>query len=350
MDPVRFGLVGSGNVARLHGRALASARGAKLVAVGGRNAASTSALAQELGIAAALDVDDLIARKDVDAVIVCTPSGTHAELGIRAARAGKHVLVEKPIDVTLERARALIGACREARVRLGVVFQNRFLAPVALVRRALDGGRLGRVLLANGYVKWFRGHGYYEGAPWRGTRALDGGGALMNQAIHTVDLVHHLAGPVAAVSGFTATLRHKIECEDAAVANLRLVSGGLGTLEATTSVWPGFARRLELHGEKGSVVIDGDDVPVWSLEGSGPEEDELKALRAAAKERKAAGGESDPMAIDLSPHRAQHEDFAAAVRNDRAPAVDGEEGLRALEIVLAVYRSAAEKRTVELPL
>lgn len=346
---VRFGILGSGAVALLHARALAQAKGAKLVAIGGRNATTTTELAGKLGVTAALDCDDLLARKDVDAVIVCTPSGTHAEQGLRAAAAGKHVLVEKPIDVTLDRARALIEGCRTAGVRLGVVFQNRFLPHVALIRGAIQAGRLGRVILADGHVKWFRGHGYYQDAPWRGTRALDGGGALMNQAIHTVDLVHHLAGPVASVSGFTARLRHKsIECEDTAVAALRLVDGGCGVLEAATSVWPGFARRLELHGERGSVVLEGNDVPVWSMEGSGPEEAELARLRGEEKVR--SDGAQDPTAIDLTPHRLQLEDFAAAVRDDRSPAVDGEEGMRALEIVLAIYRSAASGQAVTLPL
>jgi predicted dehydrogenase len=216
---------------------------------------------------------------------------------------------------------------------------------VALLRRAIERGRLGRLFVADAHVKWFREPAYYEAARWRGTRALDGGGALMNQAIHTVDLLQHLAGPVAAVTGYTARLRHPgIECEDTAVAALKFQNGALGLLQATTSVAPGFSRRVELSGERGTVILDGNDISVWKVEGTGEEEVELERLRTAARD--ASDGSSDPMRLDIAGHRTQLEDFVAAVAQGREPIVTGGEALKALGIVLAVYESAASGRPV----
>jgi predicted dehydrogenase len=347
--PLGFGIVGAGNISLIHAQALAEVPGARLRAVLARDPAKAEALASRFGAEPCTDPARFFAREDLQVVTICTPSGTHAELGAAAAAAGKHVLVEKPIDVTLEKARALVATCRAHGVRLGVIFQSRFLPAVALVKRAIDRGRLGRLYVADAQVKWFRGKTYYEDARWRGTKALDGGGALINQSIHTVDLLQHLAGPVASVFGMTGRLRHpSIEGEDTAVAVVRFASGALGTIQGTTSIWPGFARKVELHGERGTIVLEGNDVTIWSVEGTGEEEAELERLRAGAKD--ASDGSSNPMSLDTAGHRRQIEEFVAALREGRAPAVDGEEGLKALEIVLGVYRSAETGAPVALPL
>jgi UDP-N-acetyl-2-amino-2-deoxyglucuronate dehydrogenase len=348
-NEIGFGIIGAGNIAQVHAEALRDLPGARLRAVLARDEARTRPLAERHGAEAVTDADRFFARPDIHAVSICTPSGTHAELGIRAAAAGKHVLVEKPIDVTLDRARALIEACRRHGVQLGVIFQSRFMPAVAFTKRLLDGGLLGRLYVADAYVKWYRAPAYYEAARWRGTLALDGGGALINQSIHTVDLLQHFAGPVAQVFGHTARLRHpQIEGEDTAVAVLKYKSGAMGVLEGTTSVAPGYPRRLELHGERGSLVLDGNDVTALDVEGASAEKAELERLRQAAKD--ASDGSSNPMNLDVTAHRRQFEDFVAAVRDGRSPLLSGDEGLKALEIVLAVYRSAGSGQPVALPL
>lgn len=350
--PIGIGIVGAGNIAQLQAQAIAAmdaGLGVKLRAVLGKSADRAAALAGRFGAEGVTDAAAFFARPDIQLVSICTPSGTHADLGMQAAAAGKHVIVEKPIDVTLERARALVVACDQHRVRLGVIFQSRFVPAVALIKRAIDGGRLGRLYVVDAYVKWFRTRQYYEAAAWRGTRALDGGGALINQAIHTVDLAQHFAGPAASVYGHTDRKHHPyIESEDTALALVRYRSGAAGVIEATTSLAPGFSRRVEIHGERGSIVLEGNDITVWKLEGTGEEEPELERLRGLTRD--ASDGAANPMNLDITAHQRQLEDFVAAVRAGRAPAVDGREALKALEIVLAVYRSAELGQPVDLPL
>jgi UDP-N-acetyl-2-amino-2-deoxyglucuronate dehydrogenase len=361
---IGFGVIGAGNIAGIHGKALVAlgGSGVRLRAFLGRSPGRLQKLAAQFEAEALTDAAELFARPDIQAVTICTPSGTHAEIGRLAAAAGKHVLVEKPIDVNLRQARSLIAACQRHDVRLGVILQSRFLPAVQLIKKAVARGRLGRLHVVDGYVKWYRSRDYYEGAPWRGTKALDGGGALINQAIHTVDLVQHFAGQATWVSGMTARKQHpQIEAEDTALALVRYESGAAGVIEATTSLYPGFSRRVELHGERGSIVLDGNDISLWKLTDSGEEEEELEQLRAggAPAPGVAAAGQngsrrlnaaSDPMALDISGHERQIADFVAAIREGRAPVVDGPESLKALEIVLAVYRSAELGRPVELPL
>jgi predicted dehydrogenase len=348
-NEIGFGVIGAGNIALIHGQAIAALPGARLRAFLGKTPGRVEAMAGRFGAEGLVDAARFFARPDIQVVTICTPSGTHAELGAAAAAAGKHVIVEKPIDVTLEKARALIEACERHRVRLGVIFQSRFLPAVALMKRAIDGGRLGQLYVVDGYVKWFRTREYYEAARWRGTRALDGGGALINQSIHTVDLLQYLGGPVTSVFGYAERKRHPyIEAEDTAVALLRYAGGAVGVLEGTTSLYPGFSRRVEVHGEKGSIVLDGNDIATWKLTETGEEELELERLRAQAKD--ASDGSSNPMNLDIAGHRQQIEDFMAALEQGRAPIIDGREGLKALEIVLGVYRSAETGRPAELPL
>jgi UDP-N-acetyl-2-amino-2-deoxyglucuronate dehydrogenase len=348
-----FGIIGAGNIARLHAQAIRALEapagaGVKLRAFLASTPARVGPLAAQYGVDGLTDASAFFARPDIHVVTICTPSGTHADLGVQAAQAGKHVIVEKPIDVTLPAAQRLIDACEQAGVHLGVIFQSRFLPAVALIKRAIERGRLGRLYLVDAYVKWFRAPAYYQAARWRGTKALDGGGALINQAIHTVDLAQYFAGPVASVFGYTDRKHHPaIESEDTALALVQYRSGAAGVIEATTSVSPGFSRRVELHGERGSVVLDGNDISFWQLEGQGEEEVTLAQLRAGAKD--ASDGASNPMNLDIAGHQQQLEDFVEAVRTGRAPAIDGREGLRALRIVLAVYASAAAGEKVELP-
>jgi predicted dehydrogenase len=283
----------------------------------------------------------------VDVVIVTTPSGAHLEPAVAAARAAKHVVVEKPLEITLERCDQIIEACDRAGVLLCTIFPSRFGDANQALKAAVTAGRFGRLTLGETTCKWWRPQSYYDEGGWKGTRALDGGGALMNQAIHNVDLLQWLMGPVTHVAGFTATLAHqRIEVEDTAVACLRFKGGALGVIQATTSVSPGLPKTIAVHGDRGTVVIEQDDVLRWDFTPE-TEADRLTRERFSQKTG-ASGGSSNPAAISHIGHARQLADFVQAIKTAKPPLVDGREGRRAVEIILAIYKSAATGRTVEL--
>ena len=345
MPKIGFGIIGCGNISSFHAQAIQSVPQAELKVFYDEIPSKAEKLARQFNVAWCADLEAFLARPDVQVVNICTPSGTHSDLGIRTARAGKHVVVEKPIDVTLEKARALVDACDHAGVKLAAIFQSRFLPAVQILKKAIDRGRLGRLIMGDAYIKWYRTREYFESTPWRGTWALDGGGALINQSIHTIDLLQYLAGPVASVFGFTERLLHMgIEAEDTAAAVLKFKNGAIGVIEGSTSLYPGFSRRIEIHGEKGSVILDGNDITVWKLHETGEEEEELSRL----SEKDSSNASSDPLALDVAGHRRQLQDLVEALQENREPAISGREGLRALEIILAIYQSAREKRLVEV--
>ena len=340
--PLGFGIVGAGVIARTHAGAIASLPGARLRAIADIDTAQSERLALVFGVDAASGIDTVLDRRDIDVVCVCVPSGLHAEVGIRAAGAGKHVVVEKPIDVSLEAADRLIAACRRNGVVLSVISQRRYDPGVQRLREAIVAGRLGHLVLADAAVKWFRSQQYYESAAWRGTWDLDGGGALMNQGIHSVDLVRWLMGPVESVVGRVATVAHDIPVEDLAVALLRFASGAMGVIEASTAAYPGFAERLEVMGTGGSVVLEGGEVLGWQLSDEGGDPGHygrLVRLHAAP-----------PPSGNVSGHAAQLRDVVEAIERGREPAITGEDGRAALELVLAVYASARRGEEVALPL
>jgi predicted dehydrogenase len=277
--------------------------------------------------------EDFLAHRPMDLVVIGSPSGRHAEQGIAAAQHGLHVLVEKPIDVTTARGEALVAAAEEAGVKLGVLFQDRLKPDLARLHAFLAGGELGRVLVASARVKWHRPPEYYAASRWRGTTALDGGAALVNQGIHTVDLLLWLLGPVIEVRALTGTVLHAIEAEDVALALLRFASGALATLEATTAAFPGYPRRVEISGTGGTVVVEGDRVVAADLRVPAP------GLVSAGDEGSASAASA--VVADETPHRRMVEDFARAIATGAAPACDGREGLRSLAVVEAVYAAAA---------
>jgi predicted dehydrogenase len=340
-SPIGIGILGCGAVSRAHLEAIVNVPELRLVSACSRSIESAERVARDYGVRAYTDLEEFFNAPGLDAVTICTPSGTHAELGAAAALVGKHVVVEKPIDVSLERADALIEACDRADRRLAVSLQSRHLDAPRALKDAVDSGRLGRMVMASAYVKWFRSDEYYASGAWRGTLDLDGGGALINQAIHTLDLLRWIGGPLREVAAFTDRLVHpQIEGEDTLVASLRFQSGACGVLEAATSVWPGFRRRIELTGTEGTVILDGDDITVWELR------DGSRSPVAAAGD--ISNGSSNPMAISSEGHRRVMADFACAVLEGRAPHVDGRAGRESLEVVQAVYRSAREGRPVAL--
>lgn len=329
----RVALIGSGNISETHARAAIEARHVELVAHWSRNAEATQRLARRYGGRAFDTVGELLAHRPLDAVLIGTPSGTHADFAIAAARAGVHVLVEKPLEVATARIDPLLGECARANVTLGVFFQDRTAPDLVWLKQAIDGGDLGAPLLASASVRWYRSPEYYAGSPWRGTRSLDGGGALMNQGIHTVDLLLWLFGPVARVSAIAKTALHRIEVEDTVVATLEFANGALGTLEVTTAAYPGLARRIELTGSRGTVVVEGDRLLTWALQ----QPPALEPPNHAGTDNASA---SSPVVSDATGHQRVIEDFVAAVRTRRPPRCDGAEGRRSVALIEAIYQSA----------
>ena len=267
--PLQAGLVGCGNITDTHARAAREA-GLGIAAFFGRDLKKAEAMAARYGGRAFARYEDFLAHRPMDLVVIGSPSGVHAEQGIAAAERGLHVLVEKPIDVSTARGETLVAAAGKAGVKLGVLFQDRLKPDLVRLRGFLAGGGLGRVLVASARVKWHRPPEYYSASTWRGTKALDGGAALVNQGIHTVDLLLWLLGPVVDVRALTGTLLHAIEGEDVALALLRFASGALATLEATTVAFPGYPRRVEISGTAGTVVVEGDRVVAADLRTPAP--------------------------------------------------------------------------------
>jgi predicted dehydrogenase len=329
---VHVGIVGAGNISQTHARAAAAIEGVTVAAVHGANAGKARELAALHGATPYEDYEAFLRHRPMEMVIVGSPSGVHAEQGIAAARHGLHVLVEKPIDVNVERADALIAAAEEAGVQLGVLFQDRLKPAVVQLKRLIEAGGLGRILQVSARVPWYRPPDYYRLSRWRGTAALDGGGALMNQGIHTVDLVLWLVGDVTRVQARTATLLHEIESEDTALALLEFAGGAVGVLEATTAAYPGYPRRVELRGTEGTVALEHDRIVSADLRTPRPDLVQARAVEAESA--------SSPVVSDAGPHQRVIEDFRRAIETGSRPACDGHEGRRSVELVESIYRSA----------
>lgn len=344
-----FAIVGGGVIAPFHAQSIASIPNAELRAVVDVVPEAAQKRAEEFGGTPYTDLNEALARPDIDVVCVCVPSGLHAEIGVRAANAGKHVLVEKPIDITLGAADRLIDACRENKVKLAVISQHRFGAGMRQLRQAIDDGRFGQLINGDAIIKWYRTQGYYNSGAWRGTWALDGGGALMNQGVHYIDQLQWMMGPVERIYARTGTLAHDIEVEDIALAILTFANGAIGTIQGSTAVYPGLPERIEISGTGGTVVIEAGEVKVWQFK---DEQGEVGAYGAKLKASApaAATGSADPAAIGWAGHRAQMIDLLDAIANDRAPAISGEDARKPLEIILAIYESARTGREVTLPL
>ncbi len=344
MLPIRFAIIGAGMISQLHARVIQDLADAELVAVCSRDHGRAKSITDAFAGDPTTDLDALFARDDIDAVSVCTASGEHAAFGIPAAEAGKHVLVEKPIEIHLDRADALIDACDRNGVKLGVIFQLRFLDDSVEVRQAIDRGFLGNPVMADCYMKFYRPQEYYSDSRWKGTQALDGGGALINQGIHGLDLLLHLAGDIASVQAYTDVRAHEnIEVEDTCVAAVKYTNGALGVIQATTSIHPDFQQRIELHGSEGTIILEGtEDVWInhWETFKDGARQIEERApVEHSAAAVLEEGGKG---------HVRQILDFVNAIRDDREPLVNGAEGRRSLAVVRAIYESAAQGKEVTL--
>ncbi len=344
-----FGIIGCGMIANFHARAIREIRGTKLAACFDQVPAAADRLGETTGCKVYHKLDDMLADPAVNIVTIGTPSGAHMGPAIAAARAGKHVIVEKPLEITLRRCDQIIEACQKAGVVLSTIFPSRFHDSSQELKRAVDGGRFGRLTLGDAYVKWYRSQAYYDSGAWRGTWELDGGGALMNQAIHSVDLLAWLMGPVAEVRAKTARLAHeRIAVEDVALATVEFANGALGVIEATTAAYPGYLKRIEIHGNEGSAALEEEDLVKWDFEKKKPRDEAI--LAAMANRKSGGGGAADPAAIGHQAHAKQFQNVVQAIKKNSAPAVDGPEGRRSVEIILAIYKSAETGKTVKLPL
>jgi len=342
-----FGIVGCGMIADFHARAINDIEGAHLVACQSRRLEAAEAFADEHGGKAYAKLADMLADASIDVITICTPSGAHLDPAIAAAQAQKHVIVEKPLEVTTERCDKIIEACNKNEVTLSTIFPSRFHDSSILLKKAVDEGRFGTLTLGDAYVKWFRTQEYYDSGQWRGTWELDGGGALMNQAIHSVDLLIWLMGDVAEVSAQTATLAHeRIEVEDVVTANLKFSNGALGVIEATTAAFPGMLKKIEIHGNQGSAVIEEEDIKVWQFaqEKSGDQ----AIIEKYASMTETGGGAADPAAIGHAAHAKQFADVVSAINNKSVLRIDGAEGRRSVEVILAIYEAARTGQRISL--
>jgi UDP-N-acetyl-2-amino-2-deoxyglucuronate dehydrogenase len=340
--PVRFGLVGCGRISARHVEAIRAHAGrAELVAVSDPDPNALAATQASTGVPGFGSLPDLLAGAEVDCVVLATPSGLHASQTIEAARAGRHVVTEKPMATQWKDGLAMVEACDEAGVRLFVVKQNRRNPTIRALKRAIDGGRFGRIHLVTMSVLWSRPQSYYDQARWRGTWEFDGG-AFMNQASHYVDLLDWLVGPVASVHAFTATLARRIEAEDTGVAILRWRSGALGSMSVTVLTHPkNYEGAITIVGDQGTVRVGGvavNEIQHWVF--ADPHPDDALVQQVSYQTTSVYG----------HGHLGYYDNVIATLRGEAEPETDGREGLRSLELLVGIYRSARDGRTVSLPL
>jgi len=346
---IGFGIVGCGMISNFHAKAIEHIRGAKITACYDMYAPGADKYAAANNCTAYHKLEEMLADPSVDIVTICTPSGAHMEPAVAAAKAGKHVVVEKPLEITLKRCDAIINACEKNKVQLCTILPSRFSPANMALKAAIDEKRFGKLTLGDTFVKWWRSQEYYDSGGWRGTWKLDGGGAYMNQGIHNVDLLYWFMGDVAEVAAYTDQLAHKrIEVEDVGVAAVHFKNGAIGTITCTTSAWPGLLKKTEIHGSAGSVIVEQDDILMWEFEKKSRKDASIK--KKFARKKGGTGGASDPSAISYSGHMEQLKDFIKAIESRSKPLVDGKEGRKSVELILAIYKSSWTGKKVALPL
>jgi len=343
--PVRFAIVGTGSIAGFHAKAIAAVPGAELVAVWGRMAEHGRRFAADHGAEFLESLEAMANRPDIDAVTIATPSGAHAAAAVPFLERGKAVLCEKPLEITAAKMEEILTAARTPGALLAGVLQLRLGAGARALKQAVTDARFGRLALCSAYLKWWRDQAYYDAVDWRGTWALDGGGALMNQGIHGVDLLQWIAGLPAEVFAFAGCRAHeRIEVEDTAVVALKYAGGAMGVIEASTACHPGTAMRIEISGEHGSAVLEDDRIIRWEFAEPLPGDDAIRSLGTGA----IVGGAKDPKSIGFEGHRILIEDLVGAIRDRRPPMIPGTEAVNAVRLILAAYESARTGQAVRL--
>lgn len=335
-------VIGAGGIAGTHVEALKEIGEAKLCGVWSHSPAKLQTFADRYGIPAYQSLEELLQDHAVQVVVLCLPPGLNTEYGLQAAEAGKHLIVEKPIDTDAVRGERLIKTYRDKGLTLSVIFQNRFTPAMKKAKQAIAEGLLGKIYLADGYAKLYRSAAYYDSGAWRGTKALEGGGAFINQGIHTIDMLQWLMGGVKSVEGVVKTVRHNIEVEDMGTVLVEYNNGAIGVLEISTAIEPGYMERMEIHGEKGTIVMDKGNILEWKVQGC-KEEDYLE-------KRHTATGAANSPAVSYINHKEQLAEILASIMKGKDPLVTGEEGIKALKIVQAIYESSAKRQRVYVSL
>jgi len=340
---LRFGIIGGGMIANFHAQAIQAMQSGELGAIYARDPEKAKALGEKYNCKAYHNLEDLLGDNDVDIVTIATPSGAHLEPTIAAAKAGKHIVCEKPLEVTPARIEQMIKVCHENNVTLAGIFNRRFNPAVQAFKKAVDSGRFGTLTLCDAYVKWYRTQEYYDSGAWRGTWALDGGGALMNQSIHTIDQLIYLAGDIKRLSASTTCLIHKgIEVEDTAVAILEFDNGARGVIQGATSCWSSSGHPAEVHicGSEGSVFMSDESFRVWDFKNAAPEDEQIKSSLMEGADQ--GLGANDPSAINFDGHLRNFENVVESIEGGNDPLVTGQEGLKAVKVIDAIYRSAKQ--------
>ncbi len=349
-EKLRFGIVGCGVIGPVHAEAIASLPDAQLVSVVDINPGHAQKLASKYGTTPYTQLQLMLDSERVDVVIICTPSGLHGELACQVMRSGRHVIVEKPMEITREAIEEMLRVQQATGVKLAVISQHRFDPASRQVHDLVEEKAFGRLVLGNAIVPWWRSQEYYDSGDWRGTWKLDGGGVLMNQSIHSIDLLQWLMGPVKSVFGFTGTLTHRMETEDVAVAVLRFANDALGTIAATTSAYPGVTTRIEIFGDKGSAVIENESLSYLHLARN--DKESVSAYGVTPQEHKKSedtGSTSqNPAALSAGSHAWQIANMIRAIREDGTPLVDGYSARHPVEIILSIYESARMHKEVTI--
>lgn len=355
MPKTRFAIIGGGVIGPTHAEAILSLPDTELVAVADVIPGKAQKITDQYGGVPYTDIQAMLDHEELDIVTVCTPSGMHGEHACMVMRSGRHVIIEKPMEITQAAIAEMLQVQQANTVKLAVISQHRFDAATMQVKQLLDEQAFGRLVMGNAQIPWWRAQAYYDSGAWRGTWKLDGGGVLMNQGIHTIDLLQWLMGPVKSLFAYTDTLVHRMETEDIGVAVLRFANGALGTITGTTDAYPGMGTRVEIFGDKGSTIIESDKLSYMHLArddqeevgayGKGGGSSDKKGEQTTQRTETAA---SNPAAINIQSHALQIADMIQAIQENRAPLVDGEAGRRPVEIILGIYESARTQKEVFL--
>ena len=339
MSKIGIGIIGTGSIVNTYKKCIDELEDAHLVALYTKSTSRKESAEKEFGVPVFSSMDEFL-QSEIDLVCVCNESGRHGDAIKAAARAGKHVLSEKPLETTPEKIDDIIAICKSHNAKLGCTLQNRCSTDYQQVVKAVNSGELGRLIMGNAHINWYRNESYYADSDWKGTVEFDGGAAFINQGIHTIDLLLHLMGPVTSVFGKVATLVHEIEGEDVGAGILNFQNGAIGTITAGTALYPGYPERIEIYGEKGSVLMEGGSIKAWNIK-------DASAPKIAVGENEGSGA-ADPTAIGHQNHKKVIADMIEAIQNDRPPMVDGPEARKAVAVITAIYQSSKREALVFL--
>lgn len=343
MSKWKFGIIGCGNVAHIHAQAIKAMENAELVAVYARNAEKGNSFSEKHSCIAFYDLEKMLEEADINIVTITTPSGAHLEPCVLAANAGKHIICEKPVEINIQRIQEIIQVCTENKILLSGIYNRRFFPSIRILKDAIQQKRFGTISLVEAQIKWYRSQEYYDSGAWRGTKELDGGGVLMNQGIHTIDLLLYLMGPVKRLTASVATLSHdRIEVEDTAVALLEFENGARGVIQASTSCWSSTGHPAEIHicGDNGSVFLSDDHFRVWDFKDALSSDGQIRENYMG--DAKGGIGANDPMAMNYAGHKLNFENVVAHLEEKEALHVTGEESIKAVHIINKIYESASK--------